>query len=122
MSYQIKHFYSYFCWFGPHTCYQWNCRLALKFHVSRSTIKRWLRKLRDLHLIWITSGGGRYRRIHTHYYGNLLEWYAKLATPALSKKQVIPSVKEREARRQQYQRALAFFCSTPGSKMSHNIL
>lgn len=72
---RLKHFYAYFCWFGPNTCYQWNCRLAKKYGVSRSTIKRWLKRLRELKLIWITSGGGAHRRIHTHYYAGIMEFF-----------------------------------------------
>jgi DNA-binding GntR family transcriptional regulator len=87
LPYRLKHFYAYFCWFGPNTCCQWNCRLAKKFGVSRSTIKRYLKRLRELKLIWITSGGGSHRRIHTHYYSNLMDWFTALSgLPAKSHK------------------------------------
>ncbi|GAI59802.1 unnamed protein product, partial [marine sediment metagenome] len=39
-----KEFYAYLCIFGPNTNWQWNCRLAKKFHVDRRTIQRWLRR------------------------------------------------------------------------------
>lgn len=79
LPYRIKHFYAYFCWFGPNTNYEWNGRLARRFGVSRSTIKRWIKQLVKLRLVWITSGGGPHRRIHTHYYRNIWDWYTMLA-------------------------------------------
>lgn len=86
---RLKHFYAYFCWFGPNTCVQWNCRLAKKYGVSRTTIKRWLKRLRELKLIWITSSGGRHRRIHTHYYKDIMGWFVGMSGLA-GKKHMVP--------------------------------
>jgi hypothetical protein len=93
---RLKHFYAYFCWFGPNTCVQWNCRLAKKYGVSRSSIKRWLKRLRELKLIWITSGGGSHRRIHTHYYTNIMEWFIALSGLTKKDHHPKPSKHERE--------------------------
>jgi len=78
---QLKELYNYFVWFDQRACIQWNCRLAKKFGVSRRTIKRRLKRLVELKLIWITSGGGAHRRIHCRHYKNSHEWLTTLAIP-----------------------------------------
>lgn len=101
----VKHFYSYFCWFGSRANYEWNCRLAIRFHVSRSTIKSWLRLCKKLRLLWITSGGGRHRRIHARHYKSQSDWIFNLAIPQTTHKWISDSknrsIRARDERRRQ---------------------
>lgn len=126
LNLQHKHFYCYFCWFGQHSNYEWNCRLARRFHVSRSTIKAWLRRLRELRLVWITSGGGKHRRIHARHYSTLLDWYSQLAIPKASLKHENDQQKHnqnsRELRRQAMVRQCNAILALTGQKTVHNIL
>lgn len=62
--------YFYLCAGGPNTCTFWNFRLAREFHISRRTVKRWLKRLNDLALIHIEKKRSPYRRIHPLYYAN----------------------------------------------------
>lgn len=66
--------YFYLCAGGPNTCSFWNFRLAREFHISRRTIKRWLKRLNDLALIAIEKRRSPYRRIHPLYYANSKSW------------------------------------------------
>lgn len=66
--------YFYLCAGGPNTCTFWNFRIAREFHVSRSTIKRWIKRLNDLALITIEKGRSPYRRIHPLYYRSSKEF------------------------------------------------
>ena len=66
--------YFYLCAGGPNTCTFWNFRLAREFHISRRTIKRWLKRLNDLALIHIEKGRSPYRRIHPLYYRSSKEF------------------------------------------------
>lgn len=71
---RIKHVYAYISLFGENGNWQWNCRLAEKFHVSKSTIKRYLKWLHDHNLIAITSTRTPYRRIHPRYIPTRDRW------------------------------------------------
>jgi DNA-binding MarR family transcriptional regulator len=59
-----KGFLGYLYCFGPDTCWEWNWRLQKKFHRNRSTIQRWLKKLKDLGFIYIEKPFGPKRKIH----------------------------------------------------------
>jgi hypothetical protein len=126
LNLQVKHFYAYFCVFGEHANYQWNCRLAKYFHVSRSTIKAWLRVLKRYHLVWITSGGGPHRRIHTRHYKSQIDWLTTIAIPKTTKtftnETVKRSKKELEERRQALIKQCKFLSSLTGQKTDHYIL
>jgi len=79
-----KNFLGYLYWFGPDTCWQWNCRLQKKFHRSRSTIQRRLRKLKELGFIWIQNPYGNQRLIHTRLLPTPEHWVKLIATLSLS--------------------------------------
>jgi hypothetical protein len=126
LNLQHKHFYCYFCFLGTHASHEWNCRLARRFHVSRSTIKSWLRVLRELRLVWITSGRGKHRRIHARHYATMLDWFTRLAIPKVTLKDV-ETTKKRSAktlslRRVALLRQIRAISSLTGQKTVHNIL
>lgn len=66
--------YTYLCVFGPESCWLWNWRLAKKFGVTKRTIRRWLKWLKDENLIHISKPFGKDRKIHPHYYGTPEAW------------------------------------------------
>lgn len=80
-----KKFLGYLYWFGPDTCWQWNCRLQKKFHRSRRTIQRRLAKLKDLGFIWIQNPYGNQRLIHTRLLPTPEHWVQLIGRLALSK-------------------------------------
>ncbi len=80
-----KDFLGYLYSFGPDTCWLWNWRLQKKFHCSRSTIQRWLRKLRELGFIWIEKPYGPQRKIHVRLMPTPEYWVKVIGTKALSK-------------------------------------
>lgn len=69
-----KRLYAYLCVFGPNSCNHWNCRLSKKFFVSKRTIARRLRNLRELGLIWIENRQSPHRIIHPVYYADMEAW------------------------------------------------
>lgn len=111
LPWPVKHLYAYFCFFGPSTNFEWNCRLAKRFGVSRSTIKRYIRKLVSYRLIWITSGGGRHRRIHTHYYTGLTDWFSSMASPKAGEKSFSYRASALQSRINAERNSLLFFDS-----------
>lgn len=80
----LREMYNYFAWFDNRACIQWNCRLAKRFGVSRRTICRRLERLKKLRLLWITSAGGKHRRIHCHHYKNMQEWIIAYSIPKVN--------------------------------------
>lgn len=74
VGYGPARLYFYLCAGGPNTCSFWNFRLAREFHISRRTIKRWLKRLDDLTLITLEKRQSPYRRIHPLYYANQKSW------------------------------------------------
>ncbi len=85
LSDKQKNFLGYLYCFGPNTCWLWNWRLQKKFHRSRSTIQRWLRKLRELGFIWIEKPYGPQRMIHTRLLPTPEHWVQLIGTLALTK-------------------------------------
>ncbi len=79
-----KNFLGYLYCFGPDTCWLWNCRLQKKFHRSRSTIQRRLRKLKDLGFIWIEMPYGRDRKIHARLIPSPAHWVKLIGIIALN--------------------------------------
>ncbi len=79
-----KDFLGYLYCFGPDTCWLWNWRLAKKFGVTKRTIRRWLRALREQGFIWIEKPFGPQRMIHTRLVPTPEHWVKLIATLALS--------------------------------------
>jgi len=79
-----KDFLGYLYCFGPDTCWLWNWRLAKEFGVTKRTIQRWLRKLREQGFIWIEKPYGPQRMIHTRAMLAPEHWVNLIATLALS--------------------------------------
>jgi hypothetical protein len=79
-----KNFLGYLYCFGPDTCWQWDCRFAKKFHRHRSTIQRWLRKLREQGFIWIQNPHTKHRLIHARLIPTPEHWVQLIGTLALS--------------------------------------
>lgn len=77
-----KDFLGYLYCFGPNTCWLWNCRLQKKFHCSRSTVQRRLRKLKKLKFIWISEPFGASRKIHARLIPTPQHYVSLLATIA----------------------------------------
>jgi len=77
----LRYLYS----FGPDTCWLWNWRLQKEFDCSRSTIQRWLKKLKDLGFIWIEKPFGPQRMIHTRLLPTPQHWLKAIGKRALSK-------------------------------------
>ena len=80
-----KNILGYLYCFGPDTCWLWNWRLAKKFHVTKRTVQRWLRKLREQGFIWIEKPYGPQRMIHTRLMPSPERWVKLMGTLALSK-------------------------------------
>lgn len=80
-----KDFLGYLYYFGPDTCWQWNCRLQKKFHRSRRTIQYWLAKLKDLGFVWIENPFGDQRKIHTRVIPSPDHWVKLIGTLALER-------------------------------------
>jgi len=90
-----KDFLGYLYYFGPETCWLWNCRLQKKFHCSRRTIQYWLAKLKDLGFIWIEMPYGNQRKIHTRLIPTPRHWVQLIGKLALSKGLRKQAVKKR---------------------------
>ncbi len=71
--------------FGPDTYWLWNWRLQEKFGVHRSTIQRWLRKLREQGFIWIEKPFGPQRKIHVRLLPTPDHWVKLIGTKALTR-------------------------------------
>ena len=80
-----KDFLGYLYCFGPDTCWLWNWRLAKKFHVTKRTIRYWLRALRENGFVWIEKPFGPQRMIHTRLLPSPDHWVKLLGTLALTK-------------------------------------
>ncbi len=80
-----KELLGYLYSFGPDTCWLWNWRLQKEFDCSRSTIQRWLRKLRELNFIWIEKPFGPERKIHVRLLPTPEHWVQLIGTLALRK-------------------------------------
>ncbi|MBA7649970.1 hypothetical protein ES703_57769 [subsurface metagenome] len=80
-----KDFLGYLYYFGPDTCWQWNCRLQKKFHRCRRTIQYWLAKLKELGFVWIENPYGNQRLIHTRLIPSPHHWAQLMAKMALPK-------------------------------------
>jgi DNA-binding MarR family transcriptional regulator len=79
-----KNILGYLYCFGPDTCWLWNWRLAKKFHVTKRTVQRWLRKLKEQGFIWIEKPYGPQRMIHTRLMPSPERWVSLIGTLALS--------------------------------------
>ncbi|MBA7586251.1 hypothetical protein ES708_28247 [subsurface metagenome] len=79
-----KDFLGYLYCFGPDTCWLWNWRLAKKFHVTKRTIRYWLRALREQGFIWIEKPYGPQRMIHVRLLPTPDHWVQLIGTLALS--------------------------------------
>jgi len=93
-----KDFLGYLYYFGPDTCWQWNCRLQKKFHRCRRTIQYWLAKLKELGFVWIENPYGNQRLIHTRLIPSPEHWINLMAKMALPK-QPAKHKRRRRARR-----------------------
>jgi predicted ArsR family transcriptional regulator len=79
-----KDLLGYLYWFGPDTYWLWNWRLAKKFGVTKRTIRRWLRKLKEQGFIWIEKPFGPERKIHVRLLPTPEHWVQLIGTRALS--------------------------------------
>ncbi|GAI60298.1 unnamed protein product [marine sediment metagenome] len=79
-----KELLGYLYSFGPDTYWLWNWRLQKEFDCSRSTIKRWLRKLKELGFIWIEKPFGPQRKIHVRLLPTPEHWVKTIGALALS--------------------------------------
>lgn len=95
-----KDLLGYLYCFGPDTCWLWNWRLAKKFHVTKRTVQRWLKALRENGFVWIEKPYGPERKIHARFLPSPDHWVKLLGTLALTKK---PS---RQGRRKRLGRGL----------------
>ncbi|GAI71525.1 unnamed protein product [marine sediment metagenome] len=95
-----KDFLGYLYCFGPDTCWLWNWRLAKKFHVTKRTIRRWLRALREQGFIWIEKPYGPQRMIHTRLLPTPQHWVSLIGTLALSSR--LPKHKRQRGARRYY--------------------
>jgi len=95
-----KDFLGYLYSFGPDTCWLWNWRLAKKFGVTKRTIRRWLRALREQGFIYIEKPYGPQRLIHARPMPTPQHWLRMIATLALS--HGIRKQKRPRARRKDY--------------------
>jgi hypothetical protein len=101
--------YSYLCAFPSGVCYLFAYRLALKFHVSVRTIRRWrhwLTKHKLCHTFWESTSRPR---IVPHHFKNAHAWLLRMAEPGSARqaKKIRLSTKEKEDRRQAMLRQLA---------------
>jgi len=81
-----KDFLGYLYCFGPDTCWLWNWRLAKKFHVTKRTVQRWLKALRENGFVWIEKPYGPQRMIHTRLIPSPEHWVNLLGALALKQK------------------------------------
>lgn len=95
-----KDFLGYLYYFGPDTCWQWNCRLEKKFHRCRRTIQYWLAKLKRLGFVWIENPYGNQRKIHARTIPSQEHWLKLYATMTFTKKPL------RQGRRKRTRRGL----------------
>jgi DNA-binding MarR family transcriptional regulator len=79
-----KDFLGYLYCFGPDTCWLWNWRLAKEFGVTKRTIRRWLRALREHGFVWIEKPFGPERKIHARAMLAPEHWVKMIATLSLS--------------------------------------
>ena len=98
LSRSQKDFLGYLYYFGPDTCWLWNWRLAEKFHVTKRTIQRWLRALREQGFIWIEKPYGPQRMIHTRLIPTPEHWVKLIGAMALTRT-IYKSKRPRGARR-----------------------
>ena len=77
LNWQTKRFLAYIWWCYDIGCHDWNYSLAKRFKVSRATVKRWLAKLKKLHLINVQSPGLRTRTIYRMPYFSREIWLVK---------------------------------------------
>lgn len=80
-----KDFLGYLYCFGPDTCWLWNWRLAKEFGVTKRTIRRWLRALREQGFVWIEKPYGPQRMIHARTLATPEHWVKLIGTLALAK-------------------------------------
>ncbi|GAH25421.1 unnamed protein product [marine sediment metagenome] len=81
-----KDFLGYLYCFGPDTCWLWNWRLAKKFHVTKRTVQRWLKALRENGFLWIEKPFGPQRMIHTRLIPTPEHWVKLIGALALNQK------------------------------------
>ncbi len=81
-----KDFLGYLYCFGPDTCWLWNWRLAKKFHVTKRTVQRWLKALRENGFVWIEKPFGPQRMIHTRVIPSPEHWVKLIGALALNQK------------------------------------
>jgi len=75
LNFQQKRLLSFVWWCGDKGCREWNYRLMKRFRVSRATIKRWLKHLNDLHLIYINFPHTKHRTVYRRPYFSIDVWY-----------------------------------------------
>jgi hypothetical protein len=93
LNYKLKHLLSYIWWCGDKGCRDWNYRIAKRFTVSDRTIRRWIKALADMRLIYINFPCKRSRTIYRRPYFSMDMWLFKrgLIKELPKKKQVIPT-------------------------------
>lgn len=72
-----KKLYCYLTVFGRTGCWQYNSRLAKKYHTTPRTIQRWLDWLKHRKLIRIEQPYNRRRRIFAYPCEDILEFFTK---------------------------------------------
>jgi hypothetical protein len=75
LSTKAKHYLAYIWWYGDDGCREWNYRQAKRFKVSISTVQRWQKKLKDLHLVYVNFPSTKHRTIYRRPYFSILVWY-----------------------------------------------
>ncbi len=74
---QQKRFLSYVWWCGDRGCRDWNWAIMKRFRKSRATVKRWIKHLEDLHLIFINFPHTKHRTIYRRPYFSMVVWIAQ---------------------------------------------
>lgn len=74
MNTELKRFLSYIWWSGDRGCRDWNYQLAQRFDVSKRTIRRWLHRLQNGHLITINFPHGKLRTVYRLPYFKQSVW------------------------------------------------
>jgi len=74
---KTKRLYTYLLVFGVTGCWQWNCRIARRFHTTDRTIRRWLNWLKAHKLIEIRQPFNSRRVIVAHQCKDFLEFLAR---------------------------------------------
>jgi len=74
-----KRFLSFVWWSGFQTCHCHNWWLQLKFHCSRSTIQRRIKKLRKLKLISVGQPTNHLRTLYPRALKDRQAWFAAMA-------------------------------------------